>query len=856
MDSENQSNNTPTPVKDKALLDDLPAKTPSTPAGLVSNSEEISAQVAEKINRSFNILIALSKDPNVDEISAAIALAILLDQQKKHVTTIYSGKTPNTLEFLRPEETFQKDTSSLQDFIIALNKSKADHLTYRLDGDYVKIFITPYKGQVKQEDLEYSYGDYNVDLVIVFNVNAGSEIDSALTEYGRIMHDATAINITSGVPGHFADLEWSDPSKSSVCEMVFDLAKELEADDFTEEIATALLTGILSATERFSNNRTKPTTMAVASKLMEAGADQQLISANILKPETSIDSLSPVSTPVVDNTPPVSAPIDNPLPAATPVDGPPSVVSPVPTIIADTTPAIPTPSPSPIAESVAPPLTPPSPEQELEQFVSQNMRSNYPYPQNVTTNSFNFQNLAPQNSPVFQNPSALNQNPQAPSPQSPSPQAPNLQNQYTQTSISPNPVNPASVMSDLAQASEQMLNAQQTIPPIPTSSAPEPEVPRVSSTDIFSHTIATPVSEPEQDMSRLMDEVLSEPSPIQNPIGYQSMVNQDNYISQSLSHDQATPNSHPLAVGQQPIMNYTPGQNPATLSAPPLPNTSSGSAYPNPEYASSIPEYTAASLPNLPSTQAELSQPVNPPAPDLQYPQTQINQPSQSAQSFSPQQFSPQQVQQFQQVQPSPQPPQFSPPQPSPSFPSQPSQPSPSQPLPFQQPQSQSASPQSLQSFNQSSPTNLQSTDFIQAPPPTTNTPIPDFLRPEAFLSPAPNPVIIDQSAPPLPPAPQASSLGQVQDSQPPQIPQPPQLPQPPQIPQAPLPNNPPSPPEPQTFTLPQVSPFANVTPSSPTPASPIQSPPASPTSPMQTPTPPTIQKPNDPSAFRIPGSF
>ena len=295
-------------TKNSASSQSGPSSSVKTPRpdslGFGIDPQELPEKVAEKIQRGANILIALSKDPNLDEISAAIALAIVLDQQKKHVTAIYSGKTPNALEFLKPEDTFEKDTSSLQDFIIALNKSKADHLTYKLDGDYVKIYITPYKGQVKKEDLEYSYGDYNVDLVIVFNVNAGNEIDSALSEYGRIMHDASAINITSGLPGRFADLEWSDPEKSSVCEMVYDLLKELEITNLSQEVATALLTGILSATERFSNSRTKPTTMAVASKLMEAGADQQLISANILKPETppTPENLATPGAPVTSET--------------------------------------------------------------------------------------------------------------------------------------------------------------------------------------------------------------------------------------------------------------------------------------------------------------------------------------------------------------------------------------------------------------------------------------------------------------------------------------------------------------------------------------------------------------------------
>ena len=94
----------------------------SDPSSFGLDPQQLPERVAEKIQKGANILIALSKDPNVDEISAAIALAIVLDQQKKHVTAIYSGKTPNTLEFLKPEETFEKDTSSLQDFIIALIK--------------------------------------------------------------------------------------------------------------------------------------------------------------------------------------------------------------------------------------------------------------------------------------------------------------------------------------------------------------------------------------------------------------------------------------------------------------------------------------------------------------------------------------------------------------------------------------------------------------------------------------------------------------------------------------------------------------------------------------------------------------
>ena len=745
------------------------------------NPEDAVSKVADKIQHATNILIARSKDPNVDEISAAIALAFVLDQQKKHVTAIYSGQTPNALEFLRPEETFQKDISGLQDFIIALNKSKADHLIYQVEGDYVKILITPYKGQIKKEDLEYSYSDYNVDLVIVFNVNSGSEIDSALSEYGRIMHDAMAINITSSVPGRFADLEWSDPSKSSVCEMVYDLLGELEIDNTPHEVATALLTGILSATERFSNNRTKPTTMAVASKLMEAGADQQLISSNILKAETpAVAAENPFATqsPITTQTPaapaaqetqeaPVIPTIQETQEAPVTPVAPVSQEAPVTPVTQESPAATPEVSSAPQDSTEAPQLTP---EQELERMFEQNQASQ---PQASTSGSSlpgnpmvaasnvmddlarltdsmlsaespavpNVAPVAPVE-PIAPNVPAVPENiPAAPevpaatptipvaletipvtpenspipntpiTPENPTIPAAPAQPQYIQPQpmqyqpAQPQPVQyqPVQPQPEQIQPMPQMQAEYQPTPqfvqpaPQPAQSTFRPQP--ASNPEIYGHTIAEPVIDSGEDMSRLMDEALAEPSPIQNPIGYQGMINQSNYINQSLNQN-TTPN-YPLAVGQQPVTNYQQGQNLATLSAPALPQMPQNQAYPNPEYSNVVPEYQTPAMPVLPEDPSQPApQPIPQPAP--------------------------------QPVQPTPQP--IPQPAPQPVQPAQPQMQVPAQPA-----------PEPIQS--------QQPMDsYIQATPPATSTPIPDFLQPESFLPPAPAPVIIDQAAPPFMP--------------------------------------------------------------------------------------------------------
>ncbi len=286
----------PVVASSKPVVKLAAAKSESTKmAPGVIPQNDFERRIIDKIRSSENILVALSRDPSVDEMAAAIGLTMFLDGLQKHTTAIYSGNTPDALQFLQPAETFETNTDSLQDFIIALSKDKADHLRYKLDGDFVKVYITPYKTVLSENDLEFSHGDYNVDLVLALGVPQATDLDAALSEYGRIMHDATTVDITCDAPGRFGEIEWSDPGASSVSEMITKLIFTMQGKDAVvdKEIATALLTGIVAATGRFSNDRTNSDTMQLASKLMLMGADQQLISAHVMDNDAGVTNSGP-----------------------------------------------------------------------------------------------------------------------------------------------------------------------------------------------------------------------------------------------------------------------------------------------------------------------------------------------------------------------------------------------------------------------------------------------------------------------------------------------------------------------------------------------------------------------------------
>lgn len=241
-------------------------------------------QIVEKIKSSSNILITVSTNPSVDELSAALGMTLLLNKMNKHATAVFSGAIPPAITFLDPEKTFENTVDSLRDFIIALDKEKADHLRYKVDGDVVKIFITPYRTTISSDDLDFSQGDYNVELVLALGVKNKEHLDSALEAHGRILHDATVATIGVGEEkSELGSIDWREQNGSSLGEMLVSLSDALKSDKplLDEQIATAFLTGIVAATDRFSNNRTSSRVMTIAAQLMGAGANQQLIASKL-----------------------------------------------------------------------------------------------------------------------------------------------------------------------------------------------------------------------------------------------------------------------------------------------------------------------------------------------------------------------------------------------------------------------------------------------------------------------------------------------------------------------------------------------------------------------------------------------
>jgi nanoRNase/pAp phosphatase (c-di-AMP/oligoRNAs hydrolase) len=69
-------------------------------------------QLVQKLKESNNVLVTVSRNPSVDQLSALLGLSLLLNKQGKHCAAVFSGQIPSTIEFLNPEETIEKNTDS------------------------------------------------------------------------------------------------------------------------------------------------------------------------------------------------------------------------------------------------------------------------------------------------------------------------------------------------------------------------------------------------------------------------------------------------------------------------------------------------------------------------------------------------------------------------------------------------------------------------------------------------------------------------------------------------------------------------------------------------------------------------
>ena len=149
--------------------------------------------------------------------------------------------------------------------------------TYELN-----IIITKKDGQIAESDISFNRGSLSYDLIITVDTAELTQLRSIYDNNPQMFFDVPVINIDHHISNnHFGKINLVDIMAASTTELLLPVFKRLEKEFsqklLDEDIATLLLTGIITDTGSFQNANTTPRSFERASELIAYGARQQEI---------------------------------------------------------------------------------------------------------------------------------------------------------------------------------------------------------------------------------------------------------------------------------------------------------------------------------------------------------------------------------------------------------------------------------------------------------------------------------------------------------------------------------------------------------------------------------------------------
>jgi len=244
--------------------------------------EQIKAQFAN----ADRILITFAKNFNADSISSALILFLFLKHLGKDVVVFCEDfYTPKTLGFLPYIDKISSTPNEVNQFVINLDltHTKVKEFSYDTEGERLRIFITPENGEFTEKDVEIQGKAHTTyDLIITVGTQDLESLGTFFDEQAENFYETPLINIDNHSGNEsYGQINVLDLTAVSVTEMLYRLCKELDSEFMTEEIATLILTGMITRTKSFKTAIVTPQALRIASTLVEHGAAREEIVKNI-----------------------------------------------------------------------------------------------------------------------------------------------------------------------------------------------------------------------------------------------------------------------------------------------------------------------------------------------------------------------------------------------------------------------------------------------------------------------------------------------------------------------------------------------------------------------------------------------
>lgn len=238
-------------------------------------------QIFEQIKKAKNILITFNKTWEGDAIASALALFLVCKKQKKNVEIAAEKFNDNpAFNFLPTYNNIKSSLDIYQNFVISLNtnRAKVGQIKYNTKKDSLDFIISPKEGFFTHDDISSNSENFKYDLIIVLDAPDIESIGSIYDNNTDFFYKTPIINIDHHSNNEqFGQINHVELTAVSTTEILFNLISEYSGDLIDEDIATCLLTGIISKTRSFKTQNITPQSLAIASQLIAMGANREKI---------------------------------------------------------------------------------------------------------------------------------------------------------------------------------------------------------------------------------------------------------------------------------------------------------------------------------------------------------------------------------------------------------------------------------------------------------------------------------------------------------------------------------------------------------------------------------------------------
>lgn len=237
-------------------------------------------QIKQLVSQHTHFLLVFPANGGGDVLASALTWRQVLLSQGKQVEIVASGfKTPKNLHFLTGADKVQGELHGIHKFIIKVDISHApvESLSYDVKDNWLSIYVTPKSGSITKQELRTAQTNFKYDVIFCFGSPDLNSLGDVFFNNTDLFYKTPVINIDCSPRNErFGQINWVGIPAAAVSEANYRLLKQM-GTDITASLATTILTGMTAATKSFTTPSVTPATLAIASELVEKGAERDTI---------------------------------------------------------------------------------------------------------------------------------------------------------------------------------------------------------------------------------------------------------------------------------------------------------------------------------------------------------------------------------------------------------------------------------------------------------------------------------------------------------------------------------------------------------------------------------------------------